>query len=284
MNRGEFNRWLRHQVFPEDESERAIRIVLCAVTAGKKIGDEIVTIPVPKKGPEDEWFQARIEEIESSAKSDATGLAVPLQTYAVLSYFEKGENAKPRSRFTFRELGTSDDESDDLATEPPTKLGSLSQQMRHNEQLAKINADMTTKTIGHLQQTIAQLSESHQKLVDDRLGTIELVEKLRSEQFERQLAYDREKTDSEQKRMLLEKLMVLAPVVVQKITGKALPGVKSDKENVLDSLIESFSPEQMNSLQAILTPDQLIAVVSLIEARKKEEEERETRSPLREVK
>lgn len=272
MQRDECNRWMRRQLFPQDEGERARRFTLHAVTIGKKVGDQIATFKAPKV-PDDDWILATLNEIESGAKSDASGLTVPMQTYVVFAYSDASE--KPSARWTFREVCSDLEDDGEMSSEPPTKGGIMAQQMRHNEKIMATAMTMVTQTLSYYQRTNSRLSEALEKAIDERLSTVDLVERLRSDDFGRRLEAKKDEERVVQTHEIFEMVKNLAPVVVHKLTGHSMPGMKSDKDGVVDALVESITPEQIEELQKTLRPDQLMLVLTLMEAKQKEEQAKE---------
>jgi hypothetical protein len=155
-------------------------------------------------------------------------------------------------------------------------MGMAAQQMRHNEKILGTSMTMLTQAMSYYQRTNSRLTDTVDKMIEERLSTVELIESLRSQDFERRRQAKLDDLDDASKHEIIGKLTNLLPVVVAKLTGKTLPpGEKSEREHLIDSLVDSIQPEQLEQLQGTLRPDQLMVIVNLLETRQKEEEERQ---------
>lgn len=68
--RRDFETWIRKQVMVQRGEGRCTRLLLRHVVQGNKVGNEVASIIVPEEWS-DEWIQDSVNEIETSAHTDA---------------------------------------------------------------------------------------------------------------------------------------------------------------------------------------------------------------------
>lgn len=263
MNRDDCNKWLRRQV-----EEKARRLTLTTVSSELRKGsEELLAVKIPARKPPDKWFKSTVRAVEDAVKRDMETLEAPTQAYALIAHDADGEF---KDRFSFREIDVDADQGPPVE---PTTTGLMVQLMHHNKDLARTMADMHKAGMSYYERTLGQLTDSHAKLIEERLDTIKVVESLRSEELERRLALKREESDDDVRAQILSKLMTLAPVVVAKLTGKSLPGAMSESDAMMAAFMESLSPDQLERLMPVLKPEQAMIIMSLIENFKRREEQ-----------
>ena len=242
---------------------RCTRIVLRHVVQGNKVGNEVASWNCPIEMDE-QWVQDTTNEVETSAHTDAGGLGGP-QKYMLFAFFERSE-AKPLARFPFLEHASDDvggGEGDDLDTESPNAKGLTAQLMRHNEALMRTTMMGITQIIGTLQRQVSKQSDTIEKLVQEKFDNLDTMEELLSNKQKRDLEFKEAETKQKLLTDAAEKTMALLPVVVSKLTGKALPGAPSMNEELLKTFLSSITPEQLESLTKVLRPEQAMVVVEL---------------------
>jgi len=255
--------WIRKQVMIQRVEGRCTRLMLRHVVQGNKVGNEVASFNVPIEW-DDQWIQDCLNEIETSAHTDAGGLGGP-QKYMVFAFFERSE-AKPLARFPFLEHASdegSGDEGSDLDTESPNAKGLTAQLMRHNEALMRTTMMGITQIIGTLQRQVSKQSDTIEKLVQEKFDNLDTMESMLSKKQER----DIELREAETKQKLLsdaaEKAMVLMPVVINKLMGKEVMPAPSMNDELLKSFLSTITPEQLDGLTKILKPEQAMVVLEL---------------------
>ncbi len=268
--RSKLERWMRKQILIQDEDKgRCTKLVLRHVASGR-LASELDTIRVPKKGLDEGWFNETLVNLENQIMDDAEGLG-GTQTYVVLPYFENNAD-KPGSRFTIREAASGIEDPEDVESEPPTKTGVLTQMMRHTEAATRVSLMSMGQIITTMKQTIARQSETIEKLTADKMANLETMEKLRSEEMERRLLFRREENKEKMYGEVFDKVSTLLPLVVNKLAGKnLLPAKATPTEAMVQGFIESISPEQVESLQHVLKPTQLVLLMEIFQNVQKNE-------------
>lgn len=265
------DRWLRKQAFG-DYDDALSRLVIKHSPQGAK-GSVVGQKDVEQVSTED--LQELTAEILQMIGDDASGMG-GVQRYIVESYH--GERESPSARFSMRLEGIDESIDDGNDAEPPTKGGLVTQQMRHNEVLMKTFANTVGSAVQTLQRTITRQAEHIEVLLDQRFKSIEIVEEAMSRKHERDIEFIREGASQERKDKLVDKGAMLIPVIANKLAGyKLLPGGESPRDSMLREFVNSLNPEQFQSIQQSLAPEQLIVLVNLLQSYKAEEEAKKTK-------
>ncbi len=262
MDRKKLDQWIRRQVYDDEgDAGRCLRLTLKHLGLSRREGQEIGFYKVPSAKKTDEnWIVETVNRIEGDSMSDAGGIG-GVQRYVVLAFYEKtGE--KPMARFTFREAGH-DEEYDEDESEPATRAGHMAQMMRHNEAIMRIAVAGTGQVLSYLQRSNSNQAEIIEKLITEKMRGIETMEDLKSQEFERRLIREKEERDDKRKAEVFEKLMALAPVVVNKIAGKNLLPAPSTEREMMRALLGSLSEDQLLSLSRILRPEQSALIAEI---------------------
>ncbi len=276
MNTENVLKWVERTLYSvDDDKGPCCKLTLRHVQAGgnsSKDGDvwsvkiehndECVTLP------EEDCLEL-VHDIEEAASCDADGLG-GVQRYKLLAYFVR--ESVPR-RFTFRMKGAGDEvEDDDALSEPATKQGHMAQMMRHNEAIMRISVSSQAKVSAIMQKTVASQQDQIDKLLKDRRAGFEMMEDLRSKHHERELATLEFEHSADMKEKALEKGSMLIPAIVNRLSGrKILPESATPAEQMMLSLAESLSAEQIEKLLMTMSADQQVTFCELLEATRKEE-------------
>jgi hypothetical protein len=118
-----------------------------------------------------------------------------------------------------------------------------------------------------MQKMNSRLADQNEKLVDDRLNNLQLVENLISAKHERDLSVKKQEKQFEITGELLDKVKVFIPFMVNKMIGQNIMPVPTTPEALLiRSIVETLSPQQMEGLKMVLKPEQTIAFLEVAEA------------------
>jgi hypothetical protein len=252
-----FEAWARRQIFGLHDGHRCAKFVLRHV-GGSKLGNEVTSID---NQATDEFVETLMDEMQSAAENDAAAMPVGVQTYVVQAYYEGEE--KPAARWTLR--AQSEDDSDDApnASEPPTPTGLVAQTQRHLEVVMRANSLGLTTVLQHMTNTINRLSAQNEALLADKLHQIEVVETLAKATHERELDMRREERRALATQAGIEKLSMLLPHMIKKLTGKQLLPSENPTVVALKSFFGSVTTDQLEGLQKLLSPDQVGIILSL---------------------
>ena len=224
------------------------------------IEDIVLELSVPSDGDGNKAEECA-DQIFEAAQADATGINQQVVSY-VIKAFKKASSKGPAARFSFP-ISAVETKS------TPDSVGMISMLMRHNETQTKAyNAAQNTmlanmaRMLEQSGTTIEQLMEDRHKLLNDRLDIVQLVEELHSQKHAREIEAQTANDRAELGRELAGNVKLLLPAVVAKLGGRTPTNGKSTtpKEASIMALLASLDPEQLQQLQQILTPAQLIAL------------------------
>ncbi len=262
--RNKLERWMRHQILVADDEKGRCKKLIVRHVSGGKASSELGSIPVPKKMEDEQWFNEACSAIENMVYDDAEGLG-GVQTYVVFAYFELRSD-KPGGRFTIRETSSGDVDPEDIESEPPTKTGVLTQMMRHTEAATRMSLMSASQVMNTMRSTIARQADQIEKLIVERHAGFEIMERLKSQDLERRMLVEHEEKDTKFKQDVLDKITPLVPVLINRLTGrKMLPEKKTAIEGMAQGLIESMTPEQMDKLQSVFTPAQMVSLLEIFQ-------------------
>lgn len=218
-----------------------------------------------------------------AAKDDADGLG-GTHTYSLASYYNDRPEM-PVERCSFREFSEPvEGEDSDLSTEPADKNGLLAQLMRHNEANARTTVLAFDGVMRHMSKTLESAMTRNSELEERHFLAMTTMEEMASLRHERDMDTLKVAGDQKRSEQMMDKVSLLLPTVVNKIKGvKLLPTEQTPEQEIILQFGKSLSPDQLEGMQKLLRPEQLMAVLELIgnaqkaveeKAKKKEEEER----------
>jgi hypothetical protein len=259
-------RWLR-PLLEADEDQRPTRVAIRHVSVNDRHAD-VSTLAVPEDG-DDEALASLAEEIEAAIQGDADGLG-GTQRYVVVAL--RGD--AQLTRLPFRVVAAEESESGEpLDSEPATSKGLLAQLMRHNEAQNR----MFMVSVGHImsamQRTIAQQQAMIDSVGDQRLELYAATEGLLSQRHDRELATAEAQHRVNTRSAMVQKIMNLLPLAMSYLTPKE--GEQGTKPSQVGALLRAFfetlDERQFQELSKVLTQEQMMAVLQIVEKVKADE-------------
>ena len=262
--------WLRECLYSvvdgDDGALRFSRVVVRQLTKGNKKGEEAFSLDVPKKA-QDDWCDTAALEIHAKLQNETASLG-GLQKYALYAY-HSGDFENHTARFIVRLQGVTDDEDEDgLNSEGPDKTGLVSQAMRHTEAANRTMVALVQGLVGTYQSTISRLAAMNEKLLDDKLASMELIQEMQDDHDNREAKAMTAKAKAKGIQDLVGRLGVLLPAVANKVAGKPIfPVEDSSMMMMVRALFTSMAtnPERLDKLMAMLSPEEGIAFMNLYE-------------------
>ncbi len=261
------HRWLQRQFIDAAQRHdgRCVRLQLFHL-AGKQRG--VRTWPFPDDVAESK-IEALAEEILAEAQDDASSL-FGRQRYSICAYYERRPDQVGESKNFLRDGGGSNEDDDDVDSEGPNQRGLLTQLMRHNELNYKTSTQATASVVRVLVQQNEMLGQRLHTLESDRVRSIQVYEGLLSERHLRELAT----AESAQKQKIVaeafSKLQLLFPVLINKLAGAPVMPMPTNMVNeIVGSLVGSLTHEQMVKMGDVLTTEQMVVVLDLVDQRRK---------------
>lgn len=275
--------WLRECLYAvvedDDGALRFARVVVCQLVKGNKKGEEAFSVDVPKKAGDD-WCDTAALDIHAKLQNETASLG-GLQKYAIYAY-HSGDYENHTARFIIRLQGVNDDDDDDgLNSEGPDKTGLVSQCMRHTEASNRTMVALVQGLVGTYQSTISRLAAMNEKLLDDKLASMELIQDMQEDKDNREAKALTAKAKAKGVQDLVGRLGVLLPAMANRVAGKPIfPVEDSSMMMMVRSLFTSMAtnPEKLDKLMGLLSPEEGIAFMNLYEqisAKDKEEAEKE---------
>lgn len=233
-------------------------------------GGALCSFTIPAEFPDCEesnkFLDAQIGEIERYVEEDSSAIG-GVQTYALFAY--AGDKEQSIARHVFRVVTETSGTEDSLSSEGPTTAGLTSQLMRHTEILTKTIALTAGQTIASQARMIEGQNEHIEKLHAQRIADLGAIEDMLSLKHERDLASSKLAAEESRANKLYEKTLLLAPVVINKLLGTGT-GANADSKTQLssgvlsESFIDSLKVEQLEAISKVLTPEQFLVVIELV--------------------
>jgi len=146
--------------------------------------------------------------------------------------------------------------------------------MRHNEAMMRVTVMSMSEITRTQNRQIERLASQNENLTQKHLDMMEMIEEVTLAKDERETRKMEVKSRIDTQHAVMDKLMLLAPVVVNKLSGKALlPAKTSPEQMMLDKFLESFTLEQMQALGNVLKPEQMLVVLELYQSSQKRTED-----------
>lgn len=262
--------WLQRQGYlEEDESRGAVnRVVVHQVTATGKMGMEVGTLPLKYK-PSSDDLSNYVDEISGMIDADAEGIGQQVR-YTLIAWHrgESGESQGAKLTVLVKVVADEDDEGD-ILTDAPTAKGLVGQALRHAEIFAKMSSISAASTISALNRQVEKLQEQNAMLLDKNFEVMELVQTLTDRKHERDISTRESAVKIENKQEMFHKLMLILPIVANKIFSKdgkkLLPEKITTVESMMYGLAQTFKDNQFNQLMEIMSPEQRIAFGSIFQ-------------------
>jgi hypothetical protein len=159
-------------------------------------------------------------------------------------------------------------DSEALSSETPDQTGLTVHLMRHNQELFRQHTAAVGALTHMLARTVEKQADQIDRLMADRMQTIVVMEDLMSRKHERELATRKAEQDMLNKKEMMEKIMSLAPVVVNKIAGKEIVRQKTSAlEATVMAFMETIKPHHLDAFanSGLLDRQQLILLGTLLE-------------------
>jgi hypothetical protein len=260
--RNRITRWLRQVL----TGEQVDRILIRHVTIDER-QSEIWAVGLQGFEPNEESIASLAMDVDETVLADATGLG-GMQRYIICACF--GDALV--SRLPLRQVASELRLGDTLDSEQPNEEGVLIQLMRHNEAHERLFATTMGQIVGTMGETIERQKAELEKADAIRVEALQRIEALVSHEHERKLELQKEVNRGERVQRLIEFGLALAPVVVNRVTGKKVfkEPQASPMKALVRKLFDSFTEEQQAKLLGVLSPVQVAALSELFKAASEE--------------
>jgi hypothetical protein len=256
--------WMKRILFTSKEDDSPITKFTVAHMMVTQKGVNVGSVSVDEGDAE-----MLAQKIYTIAEDDANRIGGN-QKYACYA-FAKSKNSL--SRFVFRIDGEEEETENEIVSEPPNKIGIVSQMMRHTEASMKTSVGATMQIIAMQNRTISEQQETIRQLQAKVMDGFVATERLHSEAKMRELEEKKLDFEITNKQAIMDKVGILIPTVVNRIAGRnLLPEKSTPEKEILRSLMESLRPDQMSQLQTVLDGQQMMVILSMYDKFRTEEE------------
>lgn len=270
-------KWMERQITTPREGDKLKAFALVHnTTAGS---DELELIAVPPKADES-FITTAIELFHESVtvQSDATP---GVQEFAVLAIY----NVREPFFFKFRHVNTKNKESIGGATEPANATGIMQMLMRHTEAKERMLLGTIEALMERFENTIRSQGETIDSLLEDRIGSMKVIEELMSQRHTRELETKRENAKIEVMGELADRVMAILPIAVSKLLKKANGNNDTQMEDAkADALLASITTEQFEQLlspSSGLKDEQKALLVNMLKDYKERKDKRSQQKQLK---
>jgi len=187
--------------------------------------------------------------------------------YVVMAFKEGDQNNFART--SFRLPGGMSHTNDDMETELPDEKGIVSQMMRHTEASFRMALSGMGEIVRGLSQQLADANRQNNKLATMQFQVLELQQTMLDRQAERELAIQVQKADDDRKKQVFEKLAMLFPILLKKMTGEGKSIEALLGEEQIGTLLEGLSQDQVTSMLGMFEPAQHAAFLALYDMYRK---------------
>lgn len=265
--RNKITNWVKNRIYVKRSdaigycNRLVVRHLRADGVANSEVYTHIIEEPVTEMTPHD--LDLLLGELATAMSEHASGLPGGVQSYGINAYYSNHQGSI--ACLTVRVQSDQPEMSaTGMPTEPANQDGVLAMQMRHNESIMRTSVMAMGGVVQALQKNLDRFAHHNERLIDDRMNTLHLIEDLMSGKHERDLETERQKNDLRLREELLDKLKLLGPYVINKMMGKSvLPEQTTPEALQIRALVETLRPEQMEKLKDVLTPDQLLAIVEI---------------------
>jgi hypothetical protein len=257
--------WLRQQTKIARPLGDVTRFELRHLPVNNKRGHEVQGFDPPPADATEEWYEMAAQSMLTAAELDCINLTGPSQSYVIVAF--RGEKAAEKidARYPLPRVHRPQDDNDSsesFESEPATKTGVLSQLMRHNAELARINSSMVSSITNTQARMLARMADQIEKHQQQRAETFEMLEDLEGRKQER--AIEIMKVETRQK-MIAEALptaKLLGASIATKLTGRQFG--QNPAQTLAAELYKSLTEEQIEKLGQILNAGQITAIGALM--------------------
>lgn len=278
-----------------DETGKVRRFVINHLTSKGAMGGGVGFVAVEPDATIDDVDNI-INEVEMMVNADADGVGSE-QRYVIKPTFNN-VNFTSESRFILRvpvtalaALEASEGLGPEERSDEGANLAMFSANlMRHNENIMRLTVTQPAQLLTAAQKTISRqqdtITDLHEKLIEqsgERLKIYSIMEDMLSKRQERELAAEQAKQKMEIVAQMGGQLMQLAPMVVNKISGKnVFPQASTPAEMLLKEWLKSVTKEQFEAMLRPLTPQQQFPLLMMYQEFLKQAEEEEANKKAKE--
>lgn len=268
MSRQSLAHWIQEAITDQDKEHR-ITVISCVHTVGNAVGREVHSVKFAEGRPA---YEPKVLEalFEGKCKSFAQDLPGQ-QTFCLLAFYGSQE---PGATHPFV-IRTTDPTTDmGLMSDAATPQGIVGQSMRHLEVMGQQYIKHLSNLV-HLQDSALQTAIQHNRvLMQENREAHEVVFKAVQDKIEANNTHQLKVLEFARTTEERAKLMKLAPVAVNRITGKEIFPQSMEDTILIETMCESFTEDQIRMFASTMKPEAAAAILSRFHKHMAEKAER----------
>lgn len=247
-------RYLRNCVRVLRDNGQCVRLELTRVEddhTNRRLNDW----PCPDRACEDEELAALVQEICDYARTDAEAYDVGSR-YLVLGYYGSDLDKHGSSSAPLSYAGAANSDAGTLAASPDRLVGML---MRHLENRERSYAHSMATIVDTQTRLLRSAEERYDRLQARTLEAHEIVSAIDDRRHSQAVELSESTARKDAIEAITRKILPAIPVVINKLAGKTILPTNSPL-NVVKGLFESLKPHQIETIMAVLEPEQVAAL------------------------
>jgi hypothetical protein len=233
------------EALTDDQKEgcRQLSLVHVLGTPGGIIHDEIDVVRLsPATSNDPNVIGARFRHKAQVYAQELIGV----QSFMILAFY--GASKDPQAKHPFMVNGETSFQG--LATEGPTETGQKQQNMRLTEAIVQGSFRQNAMTFDMMIRTFDAITRVNATLQSQLAQSFEVL----FEERTARLADNNEFRLKENDRKLIEKMIDLAPSLINNMTGKDIFPQSSADSALINAIADELTPEKVQALQAVVPP------------------------------
>jgi hypothetical protein len=263
----ELRPWVRDHVAYPDVSlhGRCYKVTLRHLNVNRENQGDVCSHQVKlDPGAEDDGVIPLLHTVATAAQRDADDLNAGVQLYALYAYYEKDRNFAVRKMFRVAPSTEAEFDRQLSPSEPASDKGMAAQAMRHTEVMMRQMAVMSGMALETQRRELARLSEMNERYSQQQIDFLILFQDTMNMATDRRLKERREEANIALKEEGLAKLAALAPVVINRLAGKAILPEEDQSLMLMSSLLENMSDEQQQQFLSMLNDTQKMTLAEIM--------------------
>jgi len=263
----ELRPWVHeHVAFPDTALHgRCYKVTLRHLNVNRENQGDVCSHQVKlDPGAEDDGIIPLLHTVATAAQRDADDLNAGVQLYALYAYYEKDRNFAVRKMFRVAPSTEAEFDRQLSPSEPASDKGLAAQAMRHMEVMMRQMSVVSGMTMETQRRELARLSEMNERYSQQQIDFMILFQDTMNMATDRRLKERREEANIALKEEGLAKLAALAPVVINRLAGKAILPEEDQALMLMSSLLENMSDEQQQQFFSMLTDTQKMTLAEIM--------------------
>jgi hypothetical protein len=263
----ELRPWVHeHVIYPDtDLHGKCYKVTLRHLNVNRENQGDVCSHQVKlDPGAEDDGMMPLLHTVATAAQRDADDLNAGVQLYALYAYYEKDRNFAVRKMFRVAPSTEAEFDRQLSPSEPASEKGLAAQAMRHMEVMMRQMSVVSGMTMETQRRELARLSEMNERYSQQQIDFMILFQDTMNMATDRRLKERREEANLALKEEGLAKIAALAPVIINRIAGKAILPEDDQSLMLMSSLLENMTDEQQQQFLSMLNDTQKMTLAEIM--------------------